>query len=257
MDAQCSYIHLGLIVTGRTEEAHLPKLFRSLMETGICYFEIIRFIGQRGPITSESRRLEIVGSGQAIPSKDEEEISLPTRRYLADGCRLVVLVDDLERRRRRQAQEIFDRYRQALDLLLSGEQKRRASMHFLVNMLEAYYFADADALNAALGFDPPLRDYEGDVETIRNPKSELKKLYSEFDEKDGGVILDHLDIEHGLSCPDTCAWLRTLFAWCVAAMEQFSSQEFTSLHNSYRLQDGHSSPVTAVQLDSLRQGARS
>ena len=49
-----------------------------------------------------------------------------------------------------QAQEIFDRYRSALDVVLDT-LKDRASVHFLVYMLEAYYFADIQAINDCLG----------------------------------------------------------------------------------------------------------
>ena len=48
-----------------------------------------------------------------------------------------------------------------------------ASVHFLVNMLEAYYFAHAAATNGVLGTE--LEDFEGDVESIRHPKNDLKK----------------------------------------------------------------------------------
>ncbi len=250
MEAACFYLRFGLIVTGRTEEEHLPKLFRSLAATGLCHFEVIRRIGQRGPVTSVRRRLRIVGSGQVIPTKDVTEIGFPARRYLSAGCRLVVLVDDLERRRRGQAAEIFQRYREAIDAVLNVEQRRRAAVHFLVNMLEAYYFADAEAVNAALGLKPPLRDYEGDVEAIRNPKSELRQLYPAFDEvADGERILSLLDVEHILARPETCAWLRTLFAWCVQALARLSSFDVAPLGERYHLHDGVLSPVTGVQLE--------
>ena len=36
---QCAYFHFGLIVTGNTEQEHLPKLFKSLMETEVCKFD--------------------------------------------------------------------------------------------------------------------------------------------------------------------------------------------------------------------------
>ena len=49
-------------------------------------------------------------------------------------------------------------------------------------MLEAYYFADATTVNAVL--QTQLTDYEGDVETIRHPKGELKQRYSGFNEKE-------------------------------------------------------------------------
>lgn len=249
----CYFSHFGLIVTGRGEREHLPKLFRSLMATGICTFKVIRFIGQRGPITSPKRKLKMVGSGKIIPDRDEQEIGLPARRYLnADQCHLVVLVDDLERDRRAQAQQVFDRYRLALDTMLTDDQKRRAAMHFLVNMLEAYYFADARAVNAVLGLDPPLEDYQGDVEAISNPKADLKRLYPGFKEVDDGErILDCIDIEHVLSRPDTCAWLRTLFAWCVKVLERYQSHESLSLSDKYQLCDGKLSPITRTQLDNL------
>jgi len=249
----CHFFHVGLIVTGRGEREHLPKLFKSLMTTGICTFKVIQFIGQRGPITSPKQRLKMVGSGKIIPDRDEQKIGLPARRYLsADQCHLVVLVDDLEHDRRAQVQQVFDRYRLALDTMLTDNQKRRAAVHFLVNMLEAYYFADARAFNEALNLTPPLSDWPGDVERIPNPKSELRERYPGFKEvEDGEKILDCINIEHVLSRPDTCAWLRTLFAWCVKVLERYPSYESLSLSNKYRLHDGILSDVTRTQLDNL------
>ena len=98
---QCVYFHFGLIVTGQTEEQHLPKLFKSLMSTGICTFEVIRRVGQLGAITSEER-LKALGNGKDIPSKDAK-IGLAARKYLmADVCHFVLLIDDLEYDRRNQ-----------------------------------------------------------------------------------------------------------------------------------------------------------
>ena len=45
---QYAFFRFGLIVTGETEEQHLPKLFKSLMETRICNFRVIRRVGQLG-----------------------------------------------------------------------------------------------------------------------------------------------------------------------------------------------------------------
>ncbi len=209
---RCAYFHFGLIVTGETEEEHLPKLFKSLMATGICTFEVIRRVGQLKVITSVER-IKALGNGKDIPSIDAK-IGLAARKYLmTDVCRFVLLIDDLEYDRRDQAQQIFDRYRTALDTILNT-LKHRASVHFLVYMLEAYYFADAQVINAVL--ETSLPDYEGDVETMRNPKSDLRTEYQGFREiEDGGRILDRISIERVLSRPDTCASLRTLFAWCV------------------------------------------
>jgi hypothetical protein len=249
-NAPRSFFHFGLIVTGRGEREHLPKLFNSLMATRICRFAIIRFIGQRGPIISDKRKLKMVGEGKTIPDKDATEIGLAARRHLmADQCHLVVLVDDLEHDRRAQAQQVFDRYRLALDTILTDDQKCRAAVHFLVNMLEAYYFADARAVNAVLDLDPPLEDYQKDVETIRHPKARLKEKCPDFREvDDGGRILDCIDIEHVLSRPDTCAWLRTLFAWCVKALERCPYFEPLSVPD-YRLRDGILSDITRAQSD--------
>jgi hypothetical protein len=248
-DAACHFVHFGLIVTGETEREHLPKLFKSLMATGVCHFKVIRFIGQRDPITSSRRKLKMVGSGKLIPDKDVTEIGLPARKYIeSNKCSFVVLIDDLEHHRKESAQQVFARYRRALDTVLSDGSQPRASVHFLVNMLEAYYFADANAINLALNLHPPLSDYAEDVEKIRNPKSELKQLYPNFNEiEDGDKILEHLDIVHILSRPETCAWLRTLFAWCVEALEQNTSCDVSELSEACHLRDGPFSPVTYLQ----------
>ncbi|MBI1881852.1 MAG: DUF4276 family protein [Chloroflexi bacterium] len=250
---QCYFCHFGLIVTGKGERHHLPKLFRSLMATGICAFQVIQFIGQRGPITSQKRILKMVGSGKKIPDKDAGEIGLPARTHLkADECCFVALVDDLEHDRRNQAQQVFDRYRQALNTVLTVAQSSRASVHFLVNMLEAYYFADAQSVNTVLSLELPLEDYPGDVEEIPHPKSELKKLYPGFREReDGGKILDLLNVEHVLSRADTCASLRTLFAWCAKMLEQYPDYQSLSLADKYRFQDGRLSEITRSQLDHI------
>jgi hypothetical protein len=151
-------------------------------------------------------------------------------------------LDDLEHNRTDQAQQIFERYRNVLDPILR-DQKHRASVHFLVNMLEAYYFADAATVNAVLGTS--LNDYEGDVETIRHPKGELKQIYSGFNEKEhGGRILDRLDVEKVLSNPNTCASLRTLFAWCLKALGEVPTDK-------YQLSSGKLSKITKAQLDNI------
>ena len=245
---QCAYFHFGLIVTGETEEQHLPKLFKSLMATGICTFKVIRRVGQLDAITSEER-LKALGNRKDIPSK-EAKIGLVARRYLmTDVCHFVLLIDDLEYDRKDQAQQVFDRYRRAFDRILN-DLKHRASVHFLVNMLEAYYFADVQTTNAVLG--TALSDYEGDVEEIRHPKNDLKERYPSFREiNDGGKILGRIDIEHVLSRPDTCASLRTLFAWCVKVLETYSDHDCTGFYDKDRLHEGKLSEITRTQLDNF------
>lgn len=206
-----TFFKVGLIVTGQGEEEFLPTFLRALTATGRCHFEVIRRIGQRSPVTAEKKLLKMVGSGKTIPDKDEAEIGLPARTWLNGGKdRLLVLIDDLEHDRRSVVRGIFKRYRHALDVML-GQRAQLASVHFLVNMVEAYYFAHAEAINQVL--KTSLSDHEGDVEDIRHPKNELKKL-AVFDEKrDGSRIVALLDLAHVLSKPDACASLRVLFAW--------------------------------------------
>ena len=214
------FFQFGLIVTGEGEEEFLPNLFRSLAATGRCSFTVIRRIGQRSPIRSSRRRLRMIGSGKQIPNRDAEEIGLPARNFLSFDDRYVLVIDDLEEGRSTDTQQtIFDRYRLALDTMLSESQAHRASVHFLVNMLEAYLFADAQPVNAVLGTD--LVDFEGDVETIRNPKRDLKGFSPGFDEREHGrQIVERLNIPHVLSRADACCSLRTIFAWVYTAIEE-------------------------------------
>ncbi len=231
-DNQWKFFTFGLIVTGRGEEEFLPDFFRSLAETGACSFRVICRIGQRSPITSQKRLLKMVGTGKKIPDRDEREIGLPARRHLTDDATFVILVDDLEADRASRATEVYRRYREALHTILSESQRRRASVHFFVNMLEAYYFADAKAINAVLGTS--LEDYQEDVETIRHPKNDLKGHHSGFDEVEHGrAIVARLDLPHVLSRPETCAALRTLFGWCSKAIGQTPSDRFQLARGSY------------------------
>ena len=158
-----------------------------------------------------------------IPDKDETEIGLPARFYLSSDDRFVLLIDDIEAARSSYIQELFDRYRRALDTILSSSQSRRASVHFLVNMLEAYFFAHSDAVNSVLGTN--LDDYEGDVETIRNPKADIKRIYDEYEVVDDGCrIIRRLAVPHVLSRRDACCSLRTMFAWVHKAIGEPESE---------------------------------
>ncbi len=240
--ANWQFFRFGLLVTGKAEEDFLPRLFRSLEATGKCQFEVIRRIGQRSPVTSQKRKLKMIGTGKIIPDRDESEIGLPARRFLTQRSSFVILVDDLEHARADTIKQVFERYRNALDAIL-GIHRHRASVHFLAQMLEAYYFADAKAINAVLGTG--LVDYDGDVETIRHPKGELRKLPTGFNEVDHGrQIVALLDVPHVLSNPQTCASLRTLFGWCSAAIGEQPSER-------YQLVSGRYSEVTRPQVERL------
>lgn len=241
--AKCPHCHFGLIVTGAGEREFLPALFRSLMERAGCTFEVLRKIGQRSPIGTK-RQLKMVGRGQVLSDKDEEEIGLPARRFLhAKPCHFVVLIDDLESDRIPQRDAIRNRYRTALETMVPAHDISRAAVHFLANMLEAYYFADASAVNGHFQATVLASDFEGDVETIRHPKNELKErvraLGKSFDEKDDGrEILRRLNVDHVLEKPDTCRSLRALFLWCVEQIEAHCPIWDSTISNAYRRTDG-------------------
>ena len=188
----------------------------------------------------------MIGSGKLIPDRDAVDIGLPSRRFLSSDDRYVLVIDDLERRRSADIQQIFDRYRLALDKMLTENQANRASVHFLINMLEAYYFADAQAVNAVLGAN--LVDFEGDVETIANPKRDLKNLCRGFDEREHGrQIVERLNVPHMLSRADACCSLRTIFAWIYTAIEEPDCEIRPLL-------DGCHNETTKGQIDALPAG---
>ena len=182
----------------------------------------------------------MVGTGKVIPSKDEQEIGLPARGYLREKPgRCVVLVDDIERDRRPQLASIFDRYRTAVDTMLSPQERSRAGVHFFANMLEAYYFANSEAVNAALKASVIPEDHPGDVEDIPHPKNELKAKHQGFDERtDGAAIVAKLNLDHVLSNPETCTFLRALIGWCVEKLPISCERYEPDLSSRYQLAQG-------------------
>lgn len=64
------HVHFGLLVTGKTERTHLPKLFRRLTATGACHFTVVSKIEQLSPRTSAKKieKLKIVGRGGGTPN---------------------------------------------------------------------------------------------------------------------------------------------------------------------------------------------
>ena len=251
MSNQCYHFKFILFVTGRGEEKHLPKIFNALSESGICTFVVKEFIEQRAPITSQKRLAEMVRTGQKIPNKDFVEIGVPARRYIStDCCNYVILVDDLEDSSKDEATEKFQRYRDALDSALNS-QKGRASVHFLVNMLEAYFFTHPDALSTALELDPPVELSNDDVESIRNPKRELKKIFPNYNEiHHAGLILEQLDLDIVLSNPAYCSSLRTCVKWIVDQLKEYPEQgyfESQKFEERFHLHVGKLYTVTSDQ----------
>ena len=250
------FVRVHLLVTGETEEIHLPKLFSRIESAGVCHFAVERRIRQLTP-RSEERQLRMVGArGDRIPKRAEEEISLPARRLLSGHPdRLLVLVDDLEHDRRDQVESVFELYRDALYKALHEADKPRAAVHFLVNMLEAYFFADPGALDRVLRLK--IEAHDGDVEEIRNPKGRLKRLLPGYAERQhGGQILEHLDLFKVLGDPTTCAWLRSCVSWIVSALRAgLDSSQYSKLNETAekcRLEDGRCASLTRDQGTSVR-----
>lgn len=240
---------VGLLVTGKGERDFIQHLFVSLMKRAGCSFKVVRRIGQRSPITSGARRLAMVGTGKSIPTNDEQEIGLEARRFLRNQpARFLILIDDVEEARRPVIDQVFHRYRIAIDTMLSEEERRRASVHFFANMLEAYYFAHCAAVNKALGATVLAQDWPGDVESIRHPKGKMKHLFAGFDERAHGKnIVPLLDLDHILSNPQTCAFLRSLFGWCVRQLCANAPVWEGELSRCYQLETGAHEALTNNQ----------
>jgi hypothetical protein len=217
----CPHCVFGLIVTGKGERDFLPALFGRLTQKAGCSFKVIGFVGQRSPVTSPAKILLMAGTGKIIPNGDEEKIGLPARRFLrGKPGHFVILIDDVEEARRPVIARVFERYRKALDTMLQPAERQKAAVHFFANMLEAYYFAHSAAVSQALGTTVLRADYGGDVEVIGHPKGELKALFPGFDERaQGALIVPLLDVEHILANPETCAYFRSLFGWCVRQLQ--------------------------------------
>jgi hypothetical protein len=237
------FVHIGLIVTGRGEEEFVVDFLRQLRETGHCDVKILRFVGQRNP-QSEKKRQKALAAGTIIPDSDEK-IGLEIRRWLnRSDLHYAIWLDDLESAMRSFVKQKFERLRTAGDAMLTPvpECKNRYGVHFFVNMLEAYYFADIDAVNSALNL--ALQPHADDCENIRHPKNELKMLAGKgaFDEKaDGARIVAQLNLETILSSPEHCRALRTLVAWCWEAIGEPRDERF-------HLASGQFWDVTAAQL---------
>ncbi len=211
------YVRIHLFVTGKGEREFLHGFLGSLLEGFAAGFAEPEFIGQHSPRKVALKQpLKVVGTQREVPSKLEEKLSLPAyRRLREDSCCLVIVIDDLEFDRAHIAQDVVNNYRLALDKCLQDDsQRRRAAVHLFVNMVEAYYFAHAGAVNSVLG--TTLAAPAVDVETLRHPKNDLKLLSPGFDERrDGARIAKALDLDVVLGDPSTCRSLRTLVGWCV------------------------------------------
>jgi hypothetical protein len=247
MSDDWKFIKFGLIVTGKGEREFAPSLFRAITDSGKCTFVVIRQAGQRAPV-SQRTQLAYNKTGRQIPDKDAE-IGADARRWLFnDPANRLIWIDDLEASQRDTAQSKYQRMRNAVDTMLNPhpEVKVRFSVHFFVNMIEAYYFASIETVNQALGLSLELRN--DDCENIRHPKDKLKSAVKQlgqnqsFDEvEDGKRVVTQLRLDEILDNPLTCRGLRTLVAWCWEAIGETPTSRF-------RLNEGIYWDITATQL---------
>lgn len=253
MSEQCYHLKFCLFVTGKGETQYLPKLFSYISRSGICAFQVSQHVGQLRPRTSPKRAARIIGTSKQLPGKDFDKISAPARRHIQeDPCSRIILIDDLEGIDEQEAKKTFDRYRQALDAGL-GSYSKRGSVHFLVNMFEAYFFADPTALSESLGVSIAQASYNGDVETILNPKAKLKQIFSNYKEAEHpGPILDRFCLAYALANPEYCRSLRTCVKWIVHQLEVYPDMNYLSLlmyeyESAFSLSTGRLYDVTADQ----------
>ncbi|HZL36330.1 MAG TPA: hypothetical protein VFC78_13510 [Tepidisphaeraceae bacterium] len=157
-----------------------------------------------------------------------------------------MVVDDLDGD---MPQPVFQRYRGAVDgILRKPGFDSRAAVHFLVSMVEAYYFAHSQAVNNVAGRNVLESDHPTDVEMIRHPKGKLKQLWPDFRERvHGQQIIRILDLSHVLHRPTECCWLRALIAWCVDRIRQENAFYGTLEPTTYCLGSGCKSPTSYPQ----------
>lgn len=238
------FYRFGLLVTGKGEREGLPNLLRQINDDAHSTFKVVAKIEQLSPRSAQAFvPLKVTGKQQSLPSRDQE-IALRVRSELQGGLDFIILVDDLEQARRGQVDAVVDRYSKAGKLLLKDEEKHRFAVHLLVNMMEAYFFADPPAVEHILGCNVISPD--ADVEDIGHPKSVLKdQSNGAYDEREHAPqLLGALNLETVLGCPTTCRSLRTLVSWCVRAKRQIPSARFN-------LAEGELYQPTASQLEEL------
>ena len=186
----------------------------------------------------------MVGKGKPLSSK-QEDFALKIRGFLEQSpANLALVTDDLEDRTPMH-NAVFATYREPLDRILSPRGlQNRASVHFLVPMIEAYFLADATAVNEA--FELAIDEPEGDPEEIRGAKGKLKKhcqvAGANYNERTTGEVLaGRIDLEKILDNPDYCVSLRCLVKWCSRRSGEPDGDRF-------QLLNGKVSEVTAVQI---------
>ncbi len=260
-----SRITFGLLVTGKLEEggreggraqASLADLFRPIRNTGLCDLKVALRFNQWVPEKKEPP-LTVRRSPEpkSLPTF-KQEIALKVRGWLENGQnRFLIFIDDGERARAATIGEVFADYRSTITALLPEAQHPRVAVHFLVNMIEAYYFADPERASEALGWSIPR--IGGDPEEIRNPYSDLieaaGRLGKDYGKKreTGERVLARIRLEEILKNPEHCGWLRAAVRWLVFSLENATDQpealEAFGFRQLFHLESGKIAPLTGAQ----------
>lgn len=245
-------IEFVVAVTGHAEEACVPTIVRKATES-LSSFVLVRQVRR----VHQRPRSRIVrrGSTKAQVLPDHVTLAREVPKLVHDNNVFFLWIDDLEGGTDRPAaRQHFDYYAQLLDKACHTPLRAKCSIHFLVNMLEAYFLADTSSANIVLGTN--LTNHAGDCEDIKNPKGVLESAVKKLDpsakydvKEDGGSIAKQLNLETILSSPDRCRALRTLVAWCWEAIGEPRDERF-------QLASGQYWDVTAAQLQQVPDAAQ-
>lgn len=246
-----------LIVTGDLERSALSNSLRR-------YFPELTFLPPVQLHSMTSSPAPSITPGASPPAQIRRVASaiaaecFDRSRHVADA---IVAIDDLELVNQHRANVVTEWLRIALDLEieerraahqtageLAHQLRERASLHFMVPMVEAYFFADPGALTA-VGLPPTVRprlvhpDVEhfltddpaylayADAENERrtragrarrrfdeHPKEYLQHLCVReagrgyIETRDGSAALEHIDWIRVCERPDAARHVRSLFA---------------------------------------------
>lgn len=244
-------VRIQLVVTGRGEAKCAANLVGKVIHAAGRAIHPLEAVAAdqrpRKQIRNISKLLP-AQAGRQVPTKRHLEVIRELGKRLADPAVICILIDDLEKGERQAAAAHFEYYRRMLDDIPAKNAAARSSVHFLVNMLEAYFFHDVEATNQVIeGLE--LGRHDGDVEDISHPKNALENEIKQrigrdrgYRETDDAVkIVRHLNLETVLADPDQCRSLRTLVAWCWEQIGQERTDQF-------QLKGGAYWDVTASQL---------
>ena len=242
-NSQHAPVALIFAVTGHAEVECVPAIIRKCMRLSSAVVKIgtVSRVRQRPRL-----RIRAKGSQKCQVLPEHEKLAREIPKLVRDERSYFLWIDDLENEEdRKQPQPHFDYYARLLDDAVHAPMRERCSIHFLVNMLEAYFLADTSAVNTVLQPflerpDTSLKRHQGDCENIKNPKGTLvshvkhcnpTKRYIETTHGPG--IARQLDIEQILSNPNHCRALRTLVAWCWEAIGEARTDQFQLLAGVY------------------------